>query len=89
MQSVRSRIWTRVAVSISCDDNLYTTGITRIIIIIIIIIAYIISVSNLLAAPFVLDVMVDAILEVSHLFKQGFKATETAHKIRDLEKIIV
>ena len=26
MQSVRSRIWTRVAVSISCDDNDYTTG---------------------------------------------------------------
>ena len=26
MQSVRSRIWTRVAVSISCDDNHYTTG---------------------------------------------------------------
>ena len=25
MQSVRSRIWTRVAVSISCDDNHYTT----------------------------------------------------------------
>ena len=26
MQSVRSRIWTRVAVFISCDDNHYTTG---------------------------------------------------------------
>ena len=26
MQSVRSRIWTRVAVSISSDDNHYTTG---------------------------------------------------------------
>ena len=26
MQSVRSRIWTRVAVSISNDDNHYTTG---------------------------------------------------------------
>ena len=26
MQSVRSRIWTRVAVSISYDDNHYTTG---------------------------------------------------------------
>ena len=26
MQSVRSRIWTRVAVSNSCDDNHYTTG---------------------------------------------------------------
>ena len=26
MQSVRSRIWTRGAVSISCDDNHYTTG---------------------------------------------------------------
>ena len=26
MQSVRSRIWTRVAMSISCDDNHYTTG---------------------------------------------------------------
>ena len=26
MQSVRSRIWTRVAVSISYDDNDYTTG---------------------------------------------------------------
>ena len=26
MQSVRSKIWTRVAVSISCDDNRYTTG---------------------------------------------------------------
>ena len=25
MQSVLSRIWTRVAVSISCDDNHYTT----------------------------------------------------------------
>ena len=27
MQSVTSRIWTRVAVSISYDDNHYTTGI--------------------------------------------------------------
>ena len=26
MQSVSSRIWTRVAVSISYDDNHYTTG---------------------------------------------------------------
>ena len=26
MQSVSSRIWTRVAVSISDDDNHYTTG---------------------------------------------------------------
>ena len=26
MQSVSSRIWTRDAVSISCDDNQYTTG---------------------------------------------------------------
>ena len=26
MQSVRSRIWTRVAVSISLDDNHYTKG---------------------------------------------------------------
>ena len=26
MQSVRSRIWTRIAVSISCDYNNYTTG---------------------------------------------------------------
>ena len=26
MQSVSSRIWTRIAVSISCDDNQYTTG---------------------------------------------------------------
>ena len=26
MQSVSSRIWTRVAVSISSDDNDYTTG---------------------------------------------------------------
>ena len=26
MQSVSSRFWTRVAVSISCDDNHYTTG---------------------------------------------------------------
>ena len=25
MQSVSSRIWTRIAVSISCDDNHYTT----------------------------------------------------------------
>ena len=28
MQSVSSRIWTRVAVSISYDDNDYTTGIS-------------------------------------------------------------
>ena len=28
MQSVSSRIWTRVAVSTSCDDNHYTTGIS-------------------------------------------------------------
>ena len=27
MQSVLSRNWTRIAVSISCDDNHYTTGI--------------------------------------------------------------
>ena len=27
MQSVSSRIWTRVAVSISYDDNHYTTGV--------------------------------------------------------------
>ena len=26
MQSTSSRIWTRIAVSISCDDNHYTTG---------------------------------------------------------------
>ena len=26
MQSVSSKIWTRVAMSISCDDNRYTTG---------------------------------------------------------------
>ena len=26
MQSVRSRIWTRVVVSLSCDDNHYTSG---------------------------------------------------------------
>ena len=26
MQSISSRIWTRVAVSISYDDNHYTTG---------------------------------------------------------------
>ena len=40
MQSVSSRIWTRVAVSISYNDNQYTTGtsIGQIIIIIIIII---------------------------------------------------
>ena len=41
MQSVRSRIWTRVAVSISCDDNHYTIWLDAkpfIIIIIIIII---------------------------------------------------
>ena len=29
MQSVSSRIWTRVAVSISYDDNDYTTGTSR------------------------------------------------------------
>ena len=29
MQSVSSRIWTRVAVSISYDDNHYTTGTSR------------------------------------------------------------
>ena len=29
MQSASSRIWTRVAVSISYDDNHYTTGTTR------------------------------------------------------------
>ena len=33
MQPVSSRIWTRVAVSISYDDNHYTTGISIIIII--------------------------------------------------------
>ena len=30
MQSVRSRIWNRVAVSIPCDDNQYTTGTSNI-----------------------------------------------------------
>ena len=29
MQSVSSRIWTRVAVSTSYDDNHYTTGINK------------------------------------------------------------
>ena len=29
MQSVSSRIWTRIAVSISYDDNDYTTGTYR------------------------------------------------------------
>ena len=29
MQSISSRIWTRVAVSISYDDNHYTTGTSR------------------------------------------------------------
>ena len=36
MLSVSSRIWTRVAVSISYDDNHYTTGTSIIIIIIVI-----------------------------------------------------
>ena len=31
MQSVSSRIWTCVAVSISCDDNYYTAGILTIV----------------------------------------------------------
>ena len=31
MQSVSSRIWTRVAVSISYDDNHYTTGTSQIV----------------------------------------------------------
>ena len=31
MQSVSSRIWIRVAVSISCDDNHYTTGMMNVI----------------------------------------------------------
>ena len=30
MQSVSSRIWTRVAVSISYDDNDYTTGTSKV-----------------------------------------------------------
>ena len=30
MQSVSAWIWTRVAVSVSCDDNHYTTGTSRI-----------------------------------------------------------
>ena len=30
MQSASSRIWTRVAVSISYDDNHYTTGTSRV-----------------------------------------------------------
>ena len=34
MQSVLSRIWTRVAVSISYDDNHYTMGTSQIVIII-------------------------------------------------------
>ena len=29
MQSVMSRIWTCVTVSISCDDNHYTTGTSK------------------------------------------------------------
>ena len=29
MQSISSRIWTRVAVSISYDDNHYTTGTSK------------------------------------------------------------
>ena len=32
MQSVSSKIWTRVAVSISYDDNDYTTGSLRVIV---------------------------------------------------------
>ena len=49
MQSVSSRIWTRVAVSISYDDNHYTTGTSIysvIIIIIIIIIDFNFSISS-------------------------------------------
>ena len=38
MQSVSSKIWTRVTVSISYGDNHYTTGTSKIIIIIITII---------------------------------------------------
>ena len=38
MPSVSSRIWTRVSVSISYDDNHYTTGTSKIIIINIVII---------------------------------------------------
>ena len=36
MQSVSSRIWTRVAVSISYDDNHYTTGTSFFLIIVVI-----------------------------------------------------
>ena len=32
MQSVSSRIWTRVAVSISYDDNDYTTGTSKLLV---------------------------------------------------------
>ena len=32
MQSVSSRIWTRAAVSISYDDNDYTTGTSKLIV---------------------------------------------------------
>ena len=32
MQSVSSRIWTRVAVSISCNDNQYTTGTSSVVV---------------------------------------------------------
>ena len=49
MQSVSSRIWTRVAVSISYDDNHYTTSTSIIIIIIIIIIITIIIIVCLFA----------------------------------------
>ena len=45
MQSVSSRIWTRVAVSSSSDDNHYTTGTSSLIIIDIIIIRGVLFVS--------------------------------------------
>ena len=55
MQSVSSRIWTRVAVCISYDDNHYAT-VTRCDLIIIIIIIDLVSFSHLLELAFLTGV---------------------------------
>ena len=72
MQSVSSRIWTRVAVSISYDDNDYTTGTSYYLNII----AGVLQGDTL--APYLFIICLDYVLRTSidKMKENGFKLTK-------------
>ena len=73
MQSVSSEIWTRIAVSISCDDDHYTTGtsIKKAIIIVDIgcLMVYQLFVDNLMPKPSLQKNSSDIILPIAGAIK--------------------